>query len=198
MLKKSIRLLLLSLLLSLLLITTACAASTKEGRIVRGNPAAPITLIEYTDFQCPYCAEGARTVSAAMARYEGKVNLVVRHYPLPFHPAAMPAALYFEAIAMQNPDQAWQLYDLVFANPQRLIEGEDFLKAVAAGIGVDMQKLERDVRSPQIYKLIAADMQAFEQAGHDGVPAFVINGKVLIGAQPVAKFVEIIDALLNK
>lgn len=198
LLKKSSRFLLLSLLLSLLLITTACAASPKDGRIVRGKSAAPITIIEYTDFQCPYCAQGARTVSAVMARYEGKVKLVVKHYPLPFHPAAMPAALYFEAIALQSPDKAWQYYDLVFANPQRLTESEDFLKAVAAGIGVDMQKLERDARSPEIYKRIAADMQEFQQAGYDGVPAFVINGKALIGAQPAAKFVEVIDELLKK
>ncbi len=198
MLKKSKQYILLVMILLMMVLTTACSAAKKDGRIVRGAPDAPVTIIEYTDFQCPYCANGARTVSAIMAKYEGKVNLVVKHYPLPFHQAAMPAALYFEAIAAQNPEKAWQYYDIVFARPQRLSEGEDFLKVVAAEIGVDMQKLERDVRNPETYKILAADMKEFGQAGHDGVPVFVINGEVLVGAQPLAKFIEVIDAILKK
>ena len=186
------------LLMLLAMATTACASAKPEGRIVRGNPAAPVTIVEFTDFQCPYCSNGARTVSAMMAKYEGKVNLVVKHYPLPFHPAALPAALYFEAIALQSPDKAWQFYDAVFANARRLVEGEDFLKTVAAGVGADMARLEKDARSPEIYKKIAADKQEFEQAKYDGVPVFIINGKVLVGAQPPAKFIEAIDAALKK
>ena len=190
--------LLMLLLMLLAMATTACASAKPEGRIVRGNPAAPVTIVEFTDFQCPYCSNGARTVSAMMAQYEGKVNLVVKHYPLPFHPAALPAALYFEAIALQSPDKAWQFYDGVFANARRLVEGEDFLKTVAAGVGADMARLEKDARSPEIYKKIAADKQEFEQAKYDGVPVFIINGKVLVGAQPPAKFIEAIDAALKK
>ena len=190
--------LLMLLLILLAMATTACASAKPEGRIVRGNPAAPVTIVEFTDFQCPYCSVGARTVSAMMAKYEGKVNLVVKHYPLPSHPAALPAALYFEAIALQSPDKAWQFYDAVFANARRLVEGEDFLKTVAAGVGADMARLEKDARSPEIYKKIAADKQEFEQAKYDGVPVFVINGKVLVGAQPPAKFIEAIDAALKK
>jgi len=188
----------LLLLILLAMATTACASAKPEGRIVRGNPSAPVTIVEFTDFQCPYCSNGARTVSAMMAKYEGKVKLVVKHYPLPFHPAALPAALYFEAIALQSPDKAWQFYDAVFANARQLIDGEDFLKAVAASVGADMSRLEKDVRSPEIYKKIAADKQEFEQAKYDGVPVFIINGKVLVGAQPPAKFIEAIDAALKK
>ncbi len=188
----------LMLLILLAMATTACASAKPEGRIVRGNPDAPLTIVEFTDFQCPYCSNGARTVSAMMAKYEGKVKLVVKHYPLPFHPAALPAALYFEAIALQSPDKAWQFYDAVFANARQLIDGEDFLKAVAASVGADMSRLEKDARSPEIYKKIAADKQEFEQAKYDGVPVFIINGKVLVGAQPPAKFIEAIDAALKK
>ena len=190
-----------SLLLLLILLaigTTACAAAKPEGRIIRGNPAAPVTIVEFTDFQCPYCSSGARTVSAIMAKYDGKVNLVVKHYPLPFHPAALPAALYFEAIALQSPDKAWQFYDAVFANARQLVDGEEFLKAMAMSVGADLTRLEKDVRSPEIYKKIAADKQEFEQAKYDGVPVFVINGTVLIGAQPPQKFIEAIDAALKK
>jgi protein-disulfide isomerase len=184
--------------LFLLIFSVACATANPEGRIVRGNPAAPVTIVEFTDFQCPYCSNGARTVSALMAKYEGKIKLVVKHYPLPFHPAALPAALYFEGIAVQSPDKAWQFYDALFANPRQLIEGEEYLKKVAAGVGADMHKLEKDVRSPETYKKIAADKQEFEQAQYDGVPVFIINGKALVGAQPPQKFIEIIDAALKK
>ena len=133
-----------------------------------------------------------------LKKYDGKVNLVVRHYPLPFHPAALPAALYFEAIAAQSPEKAWQFYDALFADAPKLQEGEEHLKRVASGLGVDMTRLEQDVRSTATYKKIAADKQAFEQAGFDGVPAFVINGTVLVGAQPPQKFIEVIDAALSK
>jgi protein-disulfide isomerase len=191
-------LLLTTLLVLLALATTACASPQKDGRIVRGNSAAPVTIVEYTDFQCPYCANGAQTVSAMMAKYEGKIKLVVKHYPLPFHPVALPAALYFEGIAVQSPEKAWQFYDALFADPRQLSDGEDALKKIAAELGVDMKKLEQDARSPETYKKIAADKQEFEQAKFDGVPVFVINGTVLVGAQPPQKFIEVIDAALKK
>ena len=191
------RLLLIALML-LLLTTSACASSNRDGRIVRGNPSTVVTIVEYTDFQCPYCALGAKTVSAVMERYPGKVKLIVRHVPLPFHPMAMPAALYFEAIALQSPEKAWQYYDRLFAEPRRLGEGEECLKRVAMEQGLDMARLEKDVRSPAVYKKIAEDKKAFEDAGFDGVPAFVINGKVLVGAQPPARFHAIIDEILKK
>lgn len=188
----------LTLLVLLAMTAAACAAPKTEGRLVRGNPSAPVTIVEFTDFQCPYCGVGAQTVSAMLKKYDGKVNLVVRHYPLPFHPAALPAALYFEAIAAQSPEKAWQFYDALFADAPKLQEGEEHLKRVAAGLGVDMTRLEQDVRSTAIYKKIAADKQAFEQAGFDGVPVFVINGTALVGAQPPQKFIEVIDAALSK
>ena len=188
----------MTLLLLLLMTTAACAAPKTEGRIVRGNPSAPVTIVEFTDFQCPYCSAGAQTLSAMMKKYEGKVKLTVRHYPLPFHPAALPAALYFEGIAVQSPEKAWQFYDALFAEPEKLSAGEDHLKKVAAGLGVDMPKLDQDVRSAATYQKIAADKQEFERAGFDGVPVFVINGTVLVGAQPPQKFAEVIDAALAK
>lgn len=188
----------MTLLVLLTLTTAACAAPKAEGRIVRGNPAAPVTIIEFTDFQCPYCGVGAQTLDAMMKKYEGKVKLTVRHYPLPFHPAALPAALYFEGIAVQSPEKAWRFYDALFAEPEKLSAGEEHLKKVAAGLGVDMQKLDQDVRSAATYQKIAADKQEFERAGFDGVPVFVINGTVLVGAQPPQMFAKVIDAALSK
>ena len=191
------RSLILAAALILMVFSAACANAKPEGRIVRGNPAAPVTIVEFTDFQCPYCSNGARTVSAMMEKYEGKIKLIVKHYPLPFHPVALPAALYFEGIAAQSPDKAWQFYDALFANPGQHSAGEDALKQVAAELGVDMQKLEKDVRSPETYKKIAADKQEFEQAKFDGVPVFIINGTALVGAQPPQVFIQVIEAALK-
>ena len=191
------RSLILAAALILMVFSAACANAKPEGRIVRGNPAAPVAIVEFTDFQCPYCSNGARTVSAMMEKYEGKIKLIVKHYPLPFHPVALPAALYFEGIAAQSSDKAWQFYDDLFANPGQLSAGEDVLKQVAAELGVDMQKLEKDVRSPETYKKIAADKQEFEQAKFDGVPVFIINGTALVGAQPPQVFIQVIEAALK-
>lgn len=204
------RVLTLVALLGLLLLSTACAspasppvASTSVApaaggeRISLGNPAAPVTIVEFTDFQCPYCSKGAQTVKQIMAKYEGKVRLIVRHFPLQSHPAAMPAALYFEAIALQSPEKAWNFYDMLFSDQQKLSGGEDYLKKVAGGLGVDMEKLAKDLGNENIKARIAADMKGFETSRFDGVPVFVINGTVLIGAQPIEIFTEVIDAALK-
>jgi protein-disulfide isomerase len=179
--------------------TALIKPSIDPARIFRGPANAPITIIEYTDFQCPYCGFGAKTLEEVMAKYEGQVKLVVKHFPLPFHPMAMPSALYFEAVSLQSSEKAWQFYDRVFSDLKQLSAGgESYLQKVASDIGVDMKKLEQDVRSQSTYGRIAADLKEVEQFKFDGVPAFVINGKVLLGAQPPQKFFDIIDAALRK
>ena len=164
-------------------------------RIVRGNPKAGITIFEYTDFQCPYCRHGARTVDEVMARYEGQVRLIVKHLPLPLlHPMAMSCALYFEAISMQSADKAWTFYDRIFHDQHALAGGEPYLQKVAAELGVDMKNLEQDLRSQTTQDRITADLKESEQFKFDGVPAFVVNGQVIEGAQPPQQFFEVIDS----
>lgn len=168
-------------------------------RIVRGNPQAAITIFEYTDFQCPYCAFGAKTLNEVMARYEGQVRLVVKHLPLPLlHPMAMACAQYFEAISMQSADKAWAFYDRIFEDQKSLAGAEQFLQKVAAGLGVDMARLEQDLRNPVTQGRIAADLKESEQFRFDGVPAFVIEGQSIEGAQPAERFFEVIDRALHR
>lgn len=180
-------------------VTTAAAPKLSPAidtnRIVRGNPKAAITIFEYTDFQCPYCRYGAKAVDEVMARYEGQVRLIVKHLPLPLlHPMAMSCALYFEAISMQSADKAWAFYDRIFLDQRALGDGEPYLQKVAAELGVDMKKLEQDLRSQTTHDRIAADLKESEQYRFDGVPAFVVNGQVIEGAQPAQNFFEVIDA----
>ena len=167
-------------------------------RIVRGRVDAPITLVEYTDFQCPYCAFGAKTVDEVMARYEGQVRLLVKHLPLAFHPMAKPAATYFEALSLQSEARAWAYYDRLFANPRILAAGEPALSALAADLGADLPRLEQDLRSAQVQDRLAADLREVQQYRFDGVPAFIINGYIVEGAQPAQKFFDIIDAILHR
>ncbi len=165
-------------------------------RIVRGNPKAAITIFEYTDFQCPYCRYGAITVDEVMARYEGQVRLMVKHLPLPLlHPMAMSCAQHFEAISMQSADKAWAFYDRIFLDQRDLAGGEPYLQKAAAGLGVDMKRLEQDLRGQTVHDRIAADLKESELYKFDGVPAFIVNGQVIEGAQPPEKFFEVIEAI---
>jgi len=165
-------------------------------RIVRGNPDAAITIFEYTDFQCPYCRQGAKTIDEVMARYEGQVRLIVKHLPLPLlHPMAMSCALYFEAISLQSAGKAWAFYDRLFLDQRALAGGEPYLQGIAAALDVDMRRLEQDLRSPSLRERISADLKESEQYKFDGVPAFVVNGQVVEGAQPAQRFFDLIDAV---
>jgi protein-disulfide isomerase len=166
---------------------------------VRGNPGAAITLFEYIDFQCPYCRFAAKQAEEVMARYEGQVRLIVKQLPLPLlHPMAMPCARYFEAISLQSADKAWAFYDRVFDDQGILSGGEPALQKLAASLGADMGRLERDLQSSVVQDRIAADLAESERFRFDGVPAFVVNGQVLEGAQPAEKFFEVIDAALRQ
>lgn len=164
-------------------------------RVVKGNPNAAITIFEYTDFQCPYCRAGAITIDEVMARYEGQIRLIVKHLPLPLlHPMAISCALYFEAISMQGADKAWAFYDRIFSDQRALSNGEPYLQKVAVELNVDMKKLAQDLRNQSTQDRIAADLKESEQYKFDGVPAFVVNGQVIRGAQPAQQFFELIDA----
>lgn len=167
-------------------------------RIVRGRADAPITLVEYTDFQCPYCGAGARTVEEVLARYEGQVRLLVKHAPLQFHPQARPAAQYFEALSLQSPARAWAFYDRLFANLRALSGGEPYLRQLASDLGADLQQLDQDLAGPVVRERLAADLQEVQRYQFDGVPAFIINGRVIEGAQPVEVFVDVVEALLHR
>lgn len=194
------RILALAGLLAIVALSAACASPDSPpaggGRLSLGNPAATVSIVEFTDFQCPYCSRGAKTLQDVMKKFNGQVRLTVRHYPLSGHPAAMPAARYFEAIGLQNPEAAWKFYEALFADQEKLAGGEEYLKKVAGELGVDMGRLDKDKDSEVVKARIEADMRAFEASRFDGVPVFVINGAVLIGAQPAETFEAAIkDAL---
>jgi protein-disulfide isomerase len=158
----------------------------------RGAPNAKYTLVEYADFQCPYCARSFEVVEALRARYGANLRVVFKHLPLEIHPEALPAALYMEAIALQSPERAWQFHDVLFQNQDKL--GAEFYEAVARQMGLDMARLAVDVKSDRVRAAVVTDANEARRLGITGTPAFVLNGVLIVGSRPVEYF----DAIIKK
>lgn len=171
----------------------------EDGRVIFGPKDAKITIVEYSDFECPYCARGYQTVKEVMKNYPNDVRIVFKHLPLDFHPKALPASKYFEAIAKQGHDKAEKLHDAIFQNQDKLKkDGEAYLKSVAKSLGADMKKLEKDLADESVMARINADMEEAKNFGISGTPGFIINGVSLRGAYPYEEFKSIIDRHLGK
>ena len=172
--------------------------AVEEGRVIFGPKDAKITIIEYSDFECPYCAKGHATIDEVMKAYPKDVRVVFKHLPLDFHPLAMPAARYFEAIAMQDHAKAEKFYNEVFQNQGDLrSKKEGALKEAAKKAGADLKRLEKDLNSEAITKRIEADMEEARKFNFSGTPGFLINGVSLRGAYPFPEFKEIIERHLK-
>jgi len=172
------------------------AKITTQGKPVRGPKDAKVTIVEYSDFQCPYCARAHQTMSEqVMKEYDGKVKLVYKNYPLPFHPWAEPAAVAAACAFDQDPDAFWKLYDYFFINQQQLNPQNVKEKATEAlkGTKVNMEKWNDCVDNKKTLERIKADMAEGQAVGVSGTPAFIINGRKISGAQPFQNFKAVID-----
>lgn len=173
-------------------------AEIRKDELIRGPKDAPITLIEYSDFECPFCTKGFKTVQDLMDKYGNKIRFVYKHLPLSFHPNAMPAAQYYEAIRMQSEDKAAKFHDKVFADQGGLRKGEKFLKKLAKDVGADMKKVQKDKDSKAVKERIAQDMAEAKKFGFQGTPGFLLNGIPVKGAYPTSHFVQIVEQLKEK
>lgn len=170
----------------------------QEGRAILGPKDATVTVVEYSDFECPFCSRGFQTVKEVLKEYDGKVKLVFKHLPLDFHPKAMPAAKFFEAVARQSTEKAYKWHDLVFENQGELrSKGDAFMKEAAKKVGADLKKIEKDLADPKLMDRINADMEEAKKFGFNGTPGFIINGVSLRGAYPFPEFKKIIDKHLG-
>ncbi len=161
--------------------------SIDDSSHVLGSPSASLTLVEYSDFQCPYCAKAADTVAALRAQYGNRLRFVFKPVALTnIHPQALLAAQYFEAASLQSPAKAWQFYDALFANQDKF--GGDFFEAEARGLGLDMARLDQDVQGPVVEARLAADEREFHGFGFTGTPSFLLNGAPIVGAWPLSYF----------
>lgn len=165
-----------------------------ESRAMFGSKNAKVTIVEYTDFECPYCARGSQTIKQVLAMYPNDVRVLVKHLPLDFHPKALPAAKYYEALRIQSKDMALKFHNEVFENQENLKSiGEDFMKSLAKKLGANMQQLSKNLSDRKIQQIIDADVEEAKKFGISGTPGFIINGVSLKGAYPADEFKKIID-----
>jgi protein-disulfide isomerase len=157
----------------------------------RGPDDAVVTIVEFSDFQCPFCGRVVPTIDQVVAKYPTQVRFVYRHLPLSkIHPRAQAAA---EAAACaDNQGNFWDYHDLIFAN-NRAVSDED-LEGHASELGLDMQAFRQCVQNRETQQIVEADMAAAESLHISGTPSFVINGIPLHGAQSLEAFSEVIDA----
>jgi protein-disulfide isomerase len=159
------------------------------GRPERGGAKAPITIVEFSDYQCPFCKRGEDSAQKVFDTYGDKVRIVFRNYPLPFHERARPAA---EASLCANAQgKFWEYNKKLFANQNAL--ADDNLKQYAKDLGLDTAKFDECYAKKPYSADIDKDLADGVAAGVNGTPAFFINGRSLSGAQPFEKFKEIID-----
>jgi len=160
----------------------------------RGNDNALVTIVQWTDYQCPYCKRVEPTLDALRKTYGKDLRVVLKHNPLSFHDRAMPAALAAEAAGEQG--KFWKMHDKLFKNNKALTDA-NFVKW-AKQLGLNSKRFKRDMRSDKI-KTRVQEMQAQGvRLGARGTPAFFVNGRFLSGAQPQAAFAKVIDEELTK
>ena len=158
----------------------------------RGAKDAPVTLIMFQDFQCPFSQRSQATIKQIMDAYPGKIRVVFKNYPLPFHKQAGLAAEAALAAAAQG--KFWEMHDRIFANQQQM--EMDTLKKYAQELKLDMKQFNADLDSHRFKAAVDEDMKTGSGAAVRGTPTFFVNGKKLAGAKPLAEFQKVIDALL--
>jgi protein-disulfide isomerase len=162
----------------------------------RGPANAKVTIVEFSDFECPFCNRSEPTVKGLLQKYGKDVALVWVNQPLPFHANAMGAAMAFQAAARQNQEKAWALHDKMYDNFKTL--GKPEIEKYAAEVGLNVGKLKKDWDDPKIKAEVEADQKLAGSVGANGTPTFFINGRELVGAQPADAFEKIIDDELKK
>ncbi|MBM4381563.1 MAG: thioredoxin domain-containing protein, partial [Deltaproteobacteria bacterium] len=159
----------------------------------KGPASALVTVVEFSDYQCPFCSRADATVNQLLRDYGDKVRVVMKQQPLSFHDRARPAALAALAAGEQN--KFWEMHAKLFANQQSLSDAD--LERYAGELGLNVSRWKADLQSPKLAAMVDADQALGSAIGASGTPTFFINGKQLVGAQPVETFKSKIDAELG-
>jgi len=165
-----------------------------KGAPIKGAKDALVTIVQFSDFQCPFCSRVEPTIDQLMKDYAGKIRVAWRNLPLPFHNNAKPAAI--AAMAAHQQGKFWPMHDLLFKNQQALAAAD--LEKYAQELKLNMPKFKAALEDKKIAAGIEADAAMGGKIGARGTPAFFINGHFLSGAQPVDRFKSVIDEELKK
>ncbi len=167
-------------------------ASDGQRKAPAGEKDAPITIVEFSDFQCPFCVKAEPTVKQLMAAYPGKIRLIYRDFPLEFHKLAPKAAEASHCAEDQG--KYWEMHEKLFAANGAL--EVDNLKKIARDVGLDGGKFDQCLDSGVKKTVVDENFAAGKKVGVTGTPAFFINGRLLSGALPLEEFKTVIDAEL--
>ncbi len=159
-----------------------------------GPQDAPVTLVEWSDFQCPYCYKGAAQLAAVLKAFPAQVKLVFREYPLESHSQAALAAA--AAIAAHKQGKFWPLHDAMFAHRQDL--SKESIAALAAKAGIEMKRFQADWPAKETLNAVMRDMQDGDRAGVDGTPTVFINGQHYHGSLELEPMRAVIEGELKK
>jgi protein-disulfide isomerase len=160
-----------------------------------GSKDAKVKIVEFSDFQCPFCSRAASTVMEIKKKYGNKIQLAFKQYPLPMHSQARPAAEASLCVNEQGTDKFWKYHDLLFANSEHL--DNDNLKKLAKSAGVKEDQFTKCLTDKKFSKAVQDDMDYGNKLGVRSTPTFFINGRLISGAQPYESFKEVIDEELS-
>lgn len=164
-----------------------------DGSPSRGPESAKVTVVEFSDFRCPFCARVNPTLLRLRQEYGDDLRIVFKHLPLSIHPKA-PAA-HAASVAAHRQGQFWEMHDKMFEG-QRL-QSEAQYVAWAGELGLDLDRFKADMKSSAVKAVVDADLKEAESLGVTGTPAFFINGRYLSGAQPYPNFKRLVDEILE-
>ncbi len=162
----------------------------------KGDSDAKVTVVEFSDFQCPFCSKGAQALAGIEKKYGKKVKIVFKHYPLPFHNQAKIAAEASMCASEQDTKFFWKMHDAMFANQSKL--DKDNLIEAAKKAGLKEADFKTCLESGKFKARVEADVSQGASLGIKSTPTFFINGKLISGAQPLEVFTEVIDEELAK
>ncbi len=160
----------------------------------KGKADAPVTIVAFSDFQCPFCSRVLPTLKSIEEKYGDKVRVAFKHQPLPFHQDARLAAA--ASMAAHEQGKFWEYHDKLFANSKALKRPE--LEKYAQELGLDLAKFKAALDSNKYESVIANDQALAKKVGANGTPTFFINGRKLVGAQPLPAFEAAIERALNE
>ena len=157
-----------------------------------GPESAKVSVIVFSDFECPYCAQGRHRVDDIKDKYKDKVKIYFRNLPLEkLHPHAFHAAEAAACLADQSPAKFWDFHNLLFDNREKLEEKD--LIGYAKKLDVDEKVFSECLKSGKQQGLVRKDMDEAAQLGLDSTPVFFVNGRIIRGSQPIETFYEMID-----
>lgn len=163
---------------------------------ILGKDSATVTIVEFSDFQCPFCKKASDTVHKVYKKYGGKVKVAFKHFPLPFHNNARKAAEASFCAKEQGNEKFWKLHDVMFGDQAKL--GVEDLKATAKKVGLNSADFEKCLDSGKFAAKVDQNIKEGKDVGVKSTPTFFVNGKLVSGAQPIEVFSEIIEEELGK